>query len=124
MLTKNFANHSSKQKREYIERILQAEHGTFTPLVISTTGGMGRESRKFYARLSEMISEKRKESYAFISSWIRRKKSFALANSFCTCLSGSRSVYYTLNTNSENSLSSFAKVSEVTSDVGATLLSF
>ena len=57
---------------------------------MSTTGGMGRESRKFYARLSEMISEKRKENYAFIASWVRRKISFALANSLCTCLHGSR----------------------------------
>ena len=96
----------------------------FTPLVTSTTGGMVRESRKFYARISEMISKKKKKNYAFIASWIRRKISFALANSFCVCLCGSRSFYYTSNKNSENSLSSFAKVSEVTSNVGATLLSF
>ena len=72
---------------------MQVEHGTFTPLVMSTTGGMGRESRKFYARLSEMISEQRKENYAFIASWIRRKLSFVLANSLCICLRGRRSVY-------------------------------
>ena len=85
---------------------------------MSVTNGMGRESRKFHARLSEMISEKRKENYAF------RKISFALANSLCTCLRGSRSVHYTSNIYTENSLSSFAKVSEVTSNVDATLLSF
>ena len=45
---------------------------------------MGRESRKFYACLSEMISEK-KANYTFNSSWIRRKIGFALANSLCTC---------------------------------------
>ena len=44
---------------------------------------MGRESRKFYACLSEMISEK-KANYTFNSSWIRRKIGFALANSLCT----------------------------------------
>ena len=91
---------------------------------MSTTGGMGRESRNFYARLSEMISEKRKHNNAFIASWMRRKISFVLANSLCIYLRGSRSVYYTSNTNSENFLSSFAKVGEVTSNVGATLLSF
>ena len=63
--------------------MLQVEHGTFTLLVMSTTGGMGRESRKFYAHLSEIISEKRKENYAFIASWIRRKLTLALANSLC-----------------------------------------
>ena len=91
---------------------------------MSGTVGMSRESRKFYARLLEMISEKRRENYAFIASWIRRKISFALANSPCTCLGGSRSVYYTSNIFSENSLSSFSKVSEVTPNVDATLLSF
>ena len=39
------------------ERIMQVEHGTFTPLVMSETGGMGRESSKFYTRLSELINE-------------------------------------------------------------------
>ena len=91
---------------------------------MSTTGSMGRESRKFYARPSEMISEKREENYAFIAPLMRRKISFALANSLCICLRGSRSVYYTSKTNSENSLSSFAKISGVTSNVSATLLSF
>ena len=36
--------------------------------------------------ISEMISVKRKENYAFIVFWVRRKISFALANSLCTCL--------------------------------------
>ena len=36
---------------------MQVEHGTFTPLVMSETGGMGRESSKFYTRLSELINE-------------------------------------------------------------------
>ena len=85
---------------------------------------MGRESRKFHARLSEMISEKRKENDAFIASWVRRKVSFALANSLCTCLHDSRSAYYTSNIYSENSLLLFAKVSGVTSNVVATLLQF
>ena len=47
-----------KKKKQYNERILQVNRGTFTPLA---TGGISSESRKFYTRLSEMISEKRKE---------------------------------------------------------------
>ena len=91
---------------------------------MSATGGISRGSQKFYACVSEMIFEKRKQNYAFIASWISRKISFALANSLCTCSRVSRSVYYTSNTYSEKSLSSFARVSEVTSNVGATLLYF
>ena len=65
-------NEKEKQK-QYDQRILKVEHGTVTPLVMSTIAGMGRVSRKFYARLSEIIFEKRKENYAFIVSWIRKK---------------------------------------------------
>ena len=39
---------------------------------MSATSGTGSESRKLYARVSVMISEK-KENYALIASWIRRK---------------------------------------------------
>ena len=45
-----------EKKKLYNERILQIEHGSFTPLVMSPTRGMGRECKKFYARLAEMIS--------------------------------------------------------------------
>ena len=36
---------------------MQVEHGTFTYLVMSATGEVGRESSKFYSHLSELISE-------------------------------------------------------------------
>ena len=121
---KSYEVNEKEKKKQCNERILQVKHRTFTPLVISATGGMGHENQKFYARPSEMISEKRKENYTTVASWLRRKISFALANPLCTYLRGSRSIYYTSNTYSENSLSSFAKVTEVTSDVDATFLSF
>ena len=37
-----------EKKRAYNERILQVDHGTFTPLVFSING-MGRECQKFYS---------------------------------------------------------------------------
>jgi len=67
------------------------EHGTFTPLVFSTTGGVGRENAaKTYPRLTEMISEKRNVSYAKTISWIRRNISFSLIKSIGICVRGSR----------------------------------
>ena len=62
-LCKSYEANEKEKKKQYNERILQIEHGTVTPLAMFTTGGMGRESRKFCARFSEMISEKRKEFY-------------------------------------------------------------
>ena len=53
---------------------------------------MSRECQKFYARLAAMISEKRKQSYSLVASWLRRKLCFALINSVCMCTRGSRSI--------------------------------
>ena len=43
-----------EKKRVYNERILQIDRGTFTPLVFSINGSMGRECQKFYLRLAQM----------------------------------------------------------------------
>ena len=37
-----------EKKRHYNKRVTAYENGTFTPLVFSTTGGMGRECKTFY----------------------------------------------------------------------------
>ena len=56
----SYETNEKEKKRQYNERVLQVENGTFTPLVFSTNGAMGRECIKFYQRLSELIAEKRK----------------------------------------------------------------
>ena len=62
-----------EKKSLYNERIIEIEHGSFTPLVMSATSGMGRECKKFYSRLTEMISSKRGIVYSITVAWIRRK---------------------------------------------------
>ena len=71
-LSKTYQLNEKEKKRLYNERILQVGPGTFTPLVTSATGGMGRESSKFYLLLSELISEKRESSYSIVATWIRQ----------------------------------------------------
>ena len=90
-LSKTYQLNEKEKKRLYNERIMQVEHSTFTRLVISATGGMGRESSKFYSRLSELISKKRESIYNIVATWIRRKIIFALTKSMGMCLRGSRS---------------------------------
>ena len=58
------------------------------------TGGIGRESSKFYSWLSELISEKRESSYNIVATWIRGKIIFALIKSIGMCLRGNRSVFH------------------------------
>ena len=63
----------------------------FTPLVLATTGGMADERVKYHSRLSELIANKKGESYSSAIWWIRAKASFAIVRSAILCLRGSRS---------------------------------
>ena len=89
-LNKAYEINEREKKRQYNERILEVEHGSFTLLVMTALGCMGREASKFYSRLSESIAEKRKERYTVIKNWISQKISFALVDCVCMCVRGSR----------------------------------
>ena len=93
-LAQAYLTNEKEKKRSYNERVLQVENGTFTPLVFSVHGGMGQECMAFFKRLSSLISEKRNENLASVSSWIRTRISFALLRSALMCLRGSRNRYY------------------------------
>lgn len=96
-LLKTYAVNENEKKRSYNERVMQVEHGSFTPLVMSATGGMARECKRFYARLAEMVAEKRNQHYSLISAWIRRKICFALLSSICIFLRGSRTLFHNVS---------------------------
>ena len=82
--------HEDEKKRLYANRVLEVERGTFTPLVLNTTGGMADECKRLHSRLAELISIKKGEEYRTTISWIRSKVSFALLRSALLCLRGSR----------------------------------
>ena len=48
--------HKIEQKRQYGKRALDVEHASFTPLVFTTAGGMGREATAAYKRLASLIA--------------------------------------------------------------------
>ena len=84
-------NENSK-KREYNERVLNVEHGSFTPLVFSCLGGMSTECTHFFNRLADMIGEKRKLNVSQARTWVRTKLSFHLLRTTNLCIRGSRSL--------------------------------
>ena len=43
--------HENDKKRLYSRRVLDVEHGSFTPLVFTTTGGMGKECIRYHSDL-------------------------------------------------------------------------
>ena len=83
--------HENEKKKAYNERIINVEKGSFTLIVMSTTGGMGVEADRFHKRLALLISEKRKEEYSHVVNYIRTRLRFALLKSTVTALRGVRS---------------------------------
>lgn len=65
-----FTHHERQKKRAYEQRVLEIENGSFTPLVFSTTGGMGRLASIFYSRLAMMLSEKKQQPFSATMGWL------------------------------------------------------
>ena len=86
-----YRRHEQAKKRQYGQRVREVEHGVFTPLVFSSTGGMGREAITFYKRLADMLSQKRQHPYPTVMGWLRCRLSFASLRSSIMCIRGSRS---------------------------------
>ena len=70
---------------------MQIEHGSFTPIIFSTIGGMSREANTFYSKLAEKIAEKRDIKKSEAITFIRTTMSFALLRATNLCIRGSRS---------------------------------
>jgi len=83
-----FRQHETEKKCQYASRVLEVEQATFTPLVLSTMGGMAVECNRYHSRLAELVATKKDESYATTMSWIRARVSFALMRSALLCLRG------------------------------------
>ena len=85
-----FKNHENSKKREYLERILNVEHGVFTPLVFGTNGGMGKECQMFLKQLATTLAEKTDQRYSDVITWLRARISTEILKSAVTCIRGSR----------------------------------
>ena len=85
MLQQCHVINENEKKRGYNERVLQVDHGTFTPLVFSIYGSMSREG----SQLSDLLSEKRNLPKSVVANWVRSKVCFALLKSILLCLRGS-----------------------------------
>ena len=96
--------------------MFQVEHGSFTPLVLSATGGMSRECKKFYSRLAEMICKKRKTNCNVTITWNHQRKiTSSLIKSIGIWIRGSLSVFQ--NHNLEMSLGGDAYTSQFQSSM-------
>ena len=93
-LSSVYKRHEDIKKRAYGQRVREIEHGVFTPLVFSTSGGMGREATTFYKRLADMLASQQRRPYSVVMSWLRCKLSFAAIRASIMCIRGTRSSHY------------------------------
>ena len=89
-IEKLYTEHETKKKNEYLERVLQIEKGSFTPIVLSTYGGFAPEAVRHHRRIATLISEKRNEEYADVINHIRTRMSFCLMKSLLIAARGVR----------------------------------
>ena len=58
---------NERTKRSYYEhRVIEVEHGSFTPLVFAATGGMGSAATPLYKRLASMIAKRDHQNFCKI----------------------------------------------------------
>ena len=87
---KIFTKHEREKKRQYNNRIMNVEHGTFTALVFSVNGGMAKECLKFHKFVAEKIANKSGSRY--VLSITKYKLSFLILRASVICVRGSRSL--------------------------------
>ena len=83
-----FKEQEDEKKREYLQRVLDVEMGSFTPLVFGTNGGMGNECQRFLKHLADKIAQKDTEPYSTVIAWLRTQISFELLRSVHACVRG------------------------------------
>ena len=93
-LSTTYRRHEATKKRSYEQRVREIEHGSFTPLVFSASGGMAPAATITFKRLASLLAEKRQQEYNKTIAWIRCQLSFSLVRSSVMCLRGARSSYH------------------------------
>ena len=90
-LAATYRRHERIKTRAYEQHVREVEHGSFTPLVMSLSGGCGNSASTCYKRLASMLAEKWDQPYSNTLAWMRCKLSFALLRSAIQCIRGARS---------------------------------
>jgi len=58
-----YRKNKQEKRRAYEQRVREVEHGCFTPLVFSASGGMRASAKVFYKKLASMIALKYDTAY-------------------------------------------------------------
>ena len=89
-----YRRHELEKRRAYERRIIEVEHGSFTPIVLSTSGGWGPLATVAFRRLAGLLSIKHSQPYSTTLGFIWSKIAFSLVKSKIMCLQGARSSFH------------------------------
>ena len=85
-----YKEHEEEKKRVYEERVIEAEKGSFIPLVFSTSGGTGPLCRSFLKKLAHQITDIKSEKYEDVIYHLRVRLRFAILRSTLMAVRGQR----------------------------------
>ena len=86
-LAQRYRRNEQEKKRVYEEKVREVEYGSFSPLIFSTSVGMGPIATVVYKWIATLIAEKRDQPYSRTLFWICYKLS--LVSTVCTCANDS-----------------------------------
>jgi len=84
-----YRQHEGAKHRAYEERDCEIKHASFSPLVFSTSGGMGASTTVTYKHLTFLLSLKWKTPYCKVIRWLCCRLGFSLLHSTIMCIRGS-----------------------------------
>ena len=68
--TNSYRKHKLEKKQQYEQCVREVEHASFTPLILSVTGGMANQATVFYKRLASCLAMKWDQPYSSTMSWL------------------------------------------------------
>ena len=90
-LASSYRRNEQEKRCAYDQRMREVEHGRFSPLAFSASGGMGPMAIVVYKKLASMIATKHENPYSQTIHWLRYRLCFSLLRTAVMCLRGSRS---------------------------------
>ena len=86
-----YSSQEALKKRAYAKRVIEIEKGTFSPFVLSTSGGLAPESDRILRTLAGKIVKQHHNSYREAIEYLRLRIRFAILRVCLISLRGTRS---------------------------------
>ena len=85
-----YKEQEAQKRRSYGKRVIEVEKGTFSPFVLSTSGGLAAESDRILRTLAGRIADKHSNTYRETIEYLRLRIRFAVLRVCLVSLRGTR----------------------------------